>query len=158
MAAEAEENIEAVDARLDDHPGDEAGEEERIAVRPPDPQSRARLLAARRRMLMMLVALTAAASGIVAVKLAAWWVTIPPAGMLAGYLLLLREVRHVDAEHARDLADAMARAERRRRVRERELALQREEAVAAPVIDISVRVKDELYDQYADTERRAVGD
>jgi hypothetical protein len=139
--------------------GYEASENDMMEFRPPDPESRKRALAARRRMLMMLVGLTGAAFGIVVAKLAVWWVTIPPTMMLAGYLMLLREARHADAEREHAMAEAMARAqERRRRAREREMALRRERVVAAPVIDISGRVKDELYDQYADTERRAVGD
>jgi hypothetical protein len=126
-----------------------------------DPVSRARVLLARRRMLMMLAGLTVAAFGIVTVRLAAWWVTIPPTGMLAGYLMLLREAQHADAERALIRAQAMTEAEERRQAaRDRELAAAapREEPQAAQIIDISDRVRDELYDQYADTERRAVGD
>jgi hypothetical protein len=81
--------------------------------------------------------------------------------MLVGYLMLLREARHVDAERALIRDQAMTEAEERRQVaREQELvaAVPREEPRAAQIIDISDRVRDELYDQYADTERRAVGD
>jgi hypothetical protein len=138
---------------------------EPAGLRPADPQTRRRVLSARRRMLMMLVVLTAAAVGIALIGMAAWWVAIPPIAMLGGYLLLLREVRQADTERALIRADAEQRTEERRaeqqRLREaREAAAvkQREEAQTARIIDISGRVRDELYDQYAEGQRRAVGD
>jgi Flp pilus assembly protein TadB len=140
-------------------------------------QTRARMLRARRRMLLVLVTLTVVALGIVAVGMAAWWVAGPPIVMVGGYLLLLREARRADAERAQRLADE---AEYRRDAPYQDDAAYREEAAApaeqeqeavpeapepqeeqltARVIDISERVvRDELYDQYADAERRAVGD
>jgi hypothetical protein len=141
--------------------GYEAGEA--AGLRPADPQTRRRVLSARRRMLMMLIVLAAAAAGIALIGMAAWWVAIPPVAMLGGYLLVLREVRHADAERALIRADAEQLAEHRaeqRRLREAQeaAARQREEAQTARVIDISERVRDELYDQYAEGERRAVGD
>jgi hypothetical protein len=141
--------------------GYEAGEA--AGLRPADPQTRRRVLSARRRMLMMLIVLAAAAAGIALIGMAAWWVAIPPVAMLGGYLLVLREVRHADAERALIRADAEQLAEHRaeqRRLREAQeaAAKQREEAQTARVIDISERVRDELYDQYAEGERRAVGD
>jgi hypothetical protein len=141
--------------------GYEAGEA--AGLRPADPQTRRRVLSARRRMLMMLIVLAAAAAGIALIGMAAWWVAIPPVAMLGGYLLVLREVRHADAERALIRADAEQLAEhraeqRRRREAQEAAARQREEAQTARVIDISERVRDELYDQYAEGERRAVGD
>jgi hypothetical protein len=141
--------------------GYEAGEA--AGLRPADPQTRRRVLSARRRMLMMLMVLAAAAAGIALIGMAAWWVAIPPVAMLGGYLLVLREVRHADAERALIRADAEQLAEHRaeqRRLREAQgaAAKQREEAQTARVIDISERVRDEFYDQYAEGERRAVGD
>jgi hypothetical protein len=135
-------------------PGEPAG------LRPSDPQTRGRVLSARRRMLMMLIVLAAAAVGIAVTGLAAWWVAIPPTVMLGGYVVLLREVKHADSEHALIRAAAEHRAEQRRLREARDAAAvkQREEAWAARVIDISERVRDELYDQYAEGERRAVGD
>jgi hypothetical protein len=135
-------------------PGEPAG------LRPADPQTRRRVLSARRRMLMMLIVLAAAAVGIAVTGLAAWWVAIPPTAMLVGYVVLLREVKHADAEHALIRADAEHRAEQQRLREARDAAAvkQREEARTARVIDISERVRDELYDQYAEGERRAVGD
>jgi hypothetical protein len=80
--------------------------------------------------------------------------------MLGGYLVLLREVKHADGEHALIRADAEYRAEQQRLREARDAAAvrQREEAHTARVIDISGRVRDELYDQYAEDERQAVGD
>jgi hypothetical protein len=151
----------AGDSYADRNEGADYEPEEAVPYLAADPASRARVLLARRRMLMMLAGLTVAAFGIVTVRLAAWWVTITPTGMLVGYLMLLREARHVDAERALIRDQAMTEAEEQRQVaREQELtpAVPHEEPRAAQIIDISDRVRDELYDQYADTERRAVGD
>ena len=135
-------------------PGESAG------LHPADPQARQRVLSARRRMLMMLLVLAAAAVGIALIGMAAWWVAIPPIAMLGGYLLLLREVRQADTERALIRADAEQRAEqwRLREAQEAAEVKQREEAQTARIIDISERVRDELYDQYAEGQRRAVGD
>jgi len=72
-------------------------------------ESRRRMLAARRRLLGMLITLEAAAITLASLGLAAMWVVVPPTIMLAGYLLLLREAAHADAEHARREAEAAAR-------------------------------------------------
>ena len=157
-------------AERDDIPEYVPAEEIPVASHEPEPDNRARMLSARRRMLLMLVTLTVAAFGIATVRLAAWWVTIPPFLMLGGYIMLLREARRADAEHAMLAADAhqdaLARREEQRRRTAREAARLRaaekrreaEEQQTARIIDISDRVKDELYDQYADAEQRAVGD
>ena len=117
------------------------------------PLPRSRMLQARRRLLTMLVILTIATAVCTALRLTPWWICVPPAGTLAMYLLLLREAAHADAEQAqwrqavaqRAHADCqLARAERRER--------------SAQVIDISDRLGDQLYDQYADATVRAVGD
>lgn len=139
-------------------PGHEpGGREEPTGLQRADPETQARILTARRRMLIVLAALTTVALAIVLIGLAAWWVVIPPVVMLGGYLLVLREARHADAERALILANAEYRDEQRRRHEAREAARQREEAQTARVIHIAERVRDEIYDQYADGERRAVG-
>jgi hypothetical protein len=126
----------------------------------------ARMLSARRRMLLILCTLTVAAVGIAGIHLAAWWVAVPPFLMLGGYVLLLREARKADAEHA-SMEAAYRAEERHRAAQEAEAAREAEEAriaaaeaaESARIIDISGRrVRDELYDQYADEKRRAVGD
>jgi hypothetical protein len=133
--------------------------------------SRERILSARRRMLLILCTLTVAALGITMLGLAAWWVTVPPILMLGGYIMLLREASRADAEqvlmreaawqdeqdrHAAREAEAEEAEEARKAEAAREAAAAA--AASARIIDISERVRDELYDQYADEARRAVGD
>lgn len=77
-------------------------------------ESRRRMLAARRRLLLVLLALETAAIALMVLHLAALWVLIPPTIMLVGYLLLLREVAHADAERARREVEAEAEATRSR--------------------------------------------
>jgi hypothetical protein len=119
---------------------------------------------ARRRLLTMLLTLTGGAIACFLLKLAPWWAVVPPAGMLGMYLLLLREASRADAERARRRHAEAARSEAVGR--RAEVASQRAGAAArsrlaepsAQVIDISARVGDQLYDQYADATIRAVGD
>jgi hypothetical protein len=152
-----------------------------------DSERRARVVRGRRRMLWMLLVLTGIGVGLAYLGLAAWWIVVPPVVLLFGYLMLLREAAHADAE-ARERAAVMAQRReadaRRAREAEAERAAdaQREQARraaqagtppggSAPVwaaahetlphaeiIDISERVGDQLYDQYADAKLRAVGD
>lgn len=129
-------------------------------------ETRQRIVAARRRMLLILITLTVAAIGIAGLKLAAWWVAVPPVLMLGGYLMLLREASRADRERALLDAAAYRDEQRQRYAEEQEAAGRAAEAPPAPVaptarvIDISGRVRDEdeIYDQYADGTRRAVGD
>ncbi len=135
---------------------------------PPAPrpsQSRDQMLRARRRMLSVLAGMTAVTGLFTFVGMVAWWIMVPPAVVLAMYVLLLREIAMADAELARKRA-AWEAAEARaytRHMRERERA-EREAYDAslvhsgAQIIDISGRVSDQLYDQYADAAVRAVGD
>jgi hypothetical protein len=124
-------------------------------------------------MLSMLIALTAAAAGLAYLRLAAWWIVIPPVALLGGYLLVLREAAHADAE-ARELLAVQASYARKAETRlEAEAAPGRTTGASTPtalapdsaetdpraeIIDISERVRDQLYDQYAETKLRAVGD
>lgn len=129
--------------------------------RPQDPASgRAHVLRARRRMLTMLVTLAIAAAGSTVIGLTAWWVVIPPAGLLGVYLLLLREAAHADIEIARRRAEARTRAVSAARERAR-LARVASPQPTAEIIDISalaIQAGDQPYDQYTDAEIRAVGD
>ena len=135
-------------------------------------ERRARMIRGRRRMLCMLLVLTVAAVCLAYVGLAAWWIVVPPVVLLAGYLLLLREAAHADAEarerQARERSAAMARQAREAR---QAADAQRgtgtgsspawpahETLPPAEIIDISERIGDQLYDQYADARLRAVGD
>lgn len=94
-------------------------------------ESRRRILSARRRLLGMLIVLEAAAILLAVFKLAALWVVIPPSIMLAGYLLILREASHADAQRAAWEAEAAAHA--RARARERGLAHEQAVRQGAPV-------------------------
>ena len=141
---------------------------------PSSAERRASILQARRRMLTALVVLTAGAVGLAGTGIAATWVIFPPAVLLGGYLVLLREAAHVDAERAR-------RATRSRYAEVPPVADQEPESSGedtgasqvpaagpapdaieaqpdAEVIDISARLNDQVYDQYSDAAERAVGD
>jgi hypothetical protein len=131
-----------------------------------DAERRDRIVRGRRRMLLLLVVLVAVGVGLAYLQLAAWWVMIPPAVLLGGYLLLLREAAHADAEarERRELARAAALAYRTGEAHGREKAGATAAAPAhetgprADVIDLSEHVEDQLYDQYTDAKLRAVGD
>jgi hypothetical protein len=126
-------------------------------------QSRAQMLRARRRMLTILLAMTLVTVGFAYLGLVRWWICLPPSGLLVLYLLLLREVATADAQLARKRA-AWERAQARAYERYLRAEAEREAYEAsladsgAQIIDISGRVSDELYDQYADAAVRAVGD
>ena len=147
----------------------------------PSPAARhADIVQARRRILGMIVALTIGAVGLAVTGIAASWVIVPPAMLLAGFFVLLREAARCDAERARH-------ALRTRRAATAAVAGQepvsfRDDVAASPyqepagpapavaqaadaesppgaeVIDISARVSDQVYDQYSDAAERAVGD
>jgi len=128
-------------------------------------ERRSRIIAARRRTLLTLLVLTAGAAGMAVAHVAAWWVIIPPAVMLAGFVALLREAARIDADQARRDARPQTRpaAEpvagtgaglRHATPADRPPAA----GPTAKIIDISARIGDQLYDQYADAEVRAVGD
>lgn len=140
------------------------------------PSQRGMILQARRRMFVMITILTAGAVGMAGTHMAASWVIIPPGMMLGGFMLVLREAARSDAARARRLA-ATARAGVGRAEAGFERAVRQDavegvvaaEASPAPVaepeptwsakiIDISARLGDQLYDQYADAAVRAVGD
>ena len=137
----------------------------------------ANILKARRRMLGTLVALTLIAFVIAEAHVAAIWVVVPPAVMLGGFVLLLREAARSDRERAAHAAEGRrSRSEARSSVEATEVlervvsqpaapdvAEQAEPVVevaaySAEIIDISERVGDQFYDQYTDAANRAVGD
>ncbi len=80
-------------------------------------ESRQRMMAARRRLLGMMIALETAAIALAVLGLAALWVVVPPSVMLTGYLLLLREAAHADAERARREREGAWERERTRAAR-----------------------------------------
>jgi hypothetical protein len=147
-------------------------------ARPAAAERRERVLQARRRMLVTLTAITAGAVAIAVAHLAASWVVIPPAVMLAGFVLLLREAARIDTERAWEAAwrhgrrtGAAAAGEPERQqagpagsdqagVASAQAGMPGPQAgvPSAQIIDLSARIGDQLYDQYADAEVRAVGD
>jgi hypothetical protein len=126
--------------------------------------TRSAALRARRRSLTLLVTLLLVTVGLAWRGAVPGWVIVPPLGVLGLFLLVLREAARCDAELASKRAAAhaaeMARQARAARQRAREAARQAAAAAQheAEVIDISKRVGDQLYDQYADAAVRAVGD
>ena len=143
-----------------DATGHDSGE---VAARGLPAEERASIVRARRRALIALLLLTAGAVVIAVRHLAAYWVVIPPGVLLAGFVLMLREAARSDARRARELsarrrgAGAVvqtARAAAAGATGQPEVATD----PGAQIIDISARVGDQLYDQYADAEVRAVGD
>jgi hypothetical protein len=131
-----------------------------------DAEQRARVMRGRRRMLWLLVVLTVAGIGLTYLKLASWWIMVPPVVLLGGYLLLLREAAQADAEarERRELADAAAPATEAAPAAPAAEAASaargatHETGPRAEIIDLSEHVGDQLYDQYADAKLRAVGD
>ena len=124
-------------------------------------QSRQQMMRARRRMLTILASLVFITAAFVVTGLVRWWICVPPLVLLVLYVLLLREIAMADAELAHKRAAWEARAARDVWRRAHEAWEAGREAVAEPtaeIIDISSRVGDQLYDQYADAAVRAVGD
>ena len=133
----------------------------------PAPGPSPHVVQARRRTLTMVLLITVAVMGSAFIGLTPWWTAVPPFVMLGAYLLLLREAARADAEHAHSWAEAQALAVHAAHSAElaRERARQAH-AVSPPqptaeIITLSTlasRSEDQLYDQYADAEIRAVGD
>jgi hypothetical protein len=149
-------------------------EHDHLALRPgPSPAARRgaspavrrrAILRGRRRMLAMTAALAGAAVVIAVAHLAAWWVVVPPGMMFGGFVMLLRETARTDADRGRRLA-AHASSVRQSAAEVvvatetvRAPVIQPKPAWTAEIIDISARLGDQLYDQYADAAVRAVGD
>ena len=134
-----------------------------------DAERRAQIVRGRRRMLV----LTAVGIGLAYLGLAAWWVMVPPTVLLIGYLLLLREAAHADAEarERRELAHANTRpapataapgevapSDAAAPAPAPAATSAEETGPRADIINLSEHVGDQLYDQYADAKLRAVGD
>ena len=124
-------------------------------------QSRQQMMRARRRILTILTSLVFITAAFVASGYVKWWICVPPVGLLVLYVLLLREIAMADAEQARKREAWEARTARDVwRLAHQAWEAEREAAAqpTAEIIDISGRVGDQLYDQYADAAVRAVGD
>jgi hypothetical protein len=136
-------------------------------ARVPSPGPSPHVVQARRRTLTMVLLITVAVMGSAFIGLTPWWTAFPPFIMLGLFLLLLREAARADFEHAHIWVEAQARAAQaahraelaRERARQAEVASQPEPT--AQIITLATpasRADDQLYDQYADAEIRAVGD
>ena len=132
---------------------------------------RPEVVKARRRLLATLITLTVIAVALAVTRVDAYWIAIPPAALLSGYLLLLRKFTQIDAERAR--REARIRHDARVRAAQEPGTSQvpgtgapdhesapdaRTAPGTAEIIDISGRIGDQVYDQYADAANRAVGD
>ena len=138
----------------------------------PGDQEREKVLSARRWLLGMLLVLVTGSSALAFTELAAWWVVVPPAIMLLGYMALLREAAKADAERRELARTYTATATARPAAPPAPAAPPVPAAPPAPaappvpapdaeVINIAVSLTpadEELYDQYADAKLRAVGD
>lgn len=185
-------------------------DQRRAPVHPSPADRHAHVLQARRRKLATLVLLTAGAVAIAVAHLAATWVIIPPAVMLAGFLMLLRGAARIDAKRMAHSAHATAGTGTGQEADTGRHAAQTQDAASAPnaarsarpaqgpsaepeweqaepgwvgaergwvaaepgwvaaaapdwtpsaeIIDISGRMRDQVYDQYSDAAERAVGD
>ena len=177
----------AVEARPKDGPAraeDDWAEDDRRGA--PRDREHARVLSARRRLLGLLVVLTIGSGTLAGMRLAAWWVIVPPSVMLLGYLALLRAAAKADAER-REWASARAATVTRVPAPVAPAAPPVARPAPAPgakIIEIStpqgsagqrsagqrstmhgstvqgstVQADEEFYDQYADAKLRAVGD
>jgi hypothetical protein len=115
---------------------------------------RGKQVAKRRRLTFWCVLLLLASVVTAAVQIIPWWGVAPSVVLLGAYMAILRVTVQIDAERRR--AVAQARAERAKRARRRAALLEAQRPVAE-IIDLAA-LRDELFDQYAETPRRAVGD
>jgi hypothetical protein len=134
---------------------------------------RPEVVKARRRLLTTLTGLTVIAMALAVTGIDAYWIIVPPAALLSGYLLLLRQFAHFDAERSRRAARSR-HAGQVRAAQEPGNSQEPVPAAAGPgaesvpgaptapadaeIIDISGRIVDQVYDQYTDAANRAVGD
>jgi hypothetical protein len=171
-------SIGAPDTEGEHGPGDDAegapagdGPQEQETAASPAGE-RPEVVKGRQRMLTALIALTVIAGALAVTGAEAYWILVPPVTLLSGYLLLLRKFTQFDAERAR-----AARIRHAGQVRPAQALTTSHEPVpaaagpsaepvpgvaaassGAEIIDISGRVGDQLYDQYADAANQAVGD
>ncbi|MGC5015078.1 hypothetical protein ACLQ2R_30315 [Streptosporangium sp. DT93] len=115
---------------------------------------RARHVAKRRRLTLWCVLLLLASVVAAGLQVVPWWGVAPSVVLLGLYLAVLRATVQIDAERRR--AAAQAHAERARRARRRAALLETQRPVAE-IIDLDAH-RDEIFDQYAESPRRAVGD
>jgi hypothetical protein len=121
-------------------------------------RGRGAVMARRRRRTWGLSLLLVATAGCAFAGLVPYWSALPPTGLLAGHLSLLRVAAGMDAARREAIAEARAaeRAEAEAALAAKEAAAQ---AVQAEIIDLMARNRARpVFDQYADEGLRVVGD
>ena len=136
--------------------------EEAPLPRPRQRRSRGAVMARRRRRTGGLSLLALATVGCALGGLVPYWAALPPAGLLAGHLSLLRVAAGIDAarREAIEVARAAERAAVRAALAAKEAAKEAaEEAAQAQIIDLMARNRARgVFDQYAVEGLRVVGD
>jgi hypothetical protein len=118
---------------------------------------RALQVAKRRRLTFWCTLLLLASVVTAAVQVIPWWGVAPSVVLLGGYLAVLRVSVQIDAERRRAIIQARANRAKRARRRAAELVELEAQRPVAEIIDLDAH-RDELFDQYAEMPRRAVGD
>ena len=118
---------------------------------------RALQVAKRRRLTFWCTLLLLASVVTAAVQVIPWWGVTPSVVLLGGYLAVLRVSVQIDAERRRAIVQARANRAKRARRRAAELVELEAQRPVAEIIDLDAH-RDELFDQYAEMPRRAVGD
>jgi hypothetical protein len=154
----------SADDAMDEVGGDEIPDDEipdEPDLLPRRRNSRAAVIARRRRRTSGLVLSLLISAAVTIAGLTPWWVVLPPVGLLAAHVCLLRVAVGIDTMRR---AAALARAETRAKARDEaraaaRAARQAEAAAHAEIIDLMERNRArEVFDQYADEGQRAVGD
>jgi hypothetical protein len=121
-------------------------------------RGRGAVMARRRRRTAGLSLLIGATVGCGLAGLIPYWSVLPPAGLLAGHLALLRVAADIDAARREALAQARA-AERAAERAAAHAAREAAEAAQAEIIDLMARNRArDVFDQYAHEGLRVVGD
>jgi hypothetical protein len=118
---------------------------------------RAMQVAKRRRLTFWCTLLLLASVVTAAVQVIPWWGVAPSVVLLGGYLAVLRVSVQIDAEQRRAAVQARVKRAKRDRRRAAELIELEAQRPVAEIIDLDAH-RDELFDQYAEMPRRAVGD
>jgi hypothetical protein len=118
---------------------------------------RALQVAKRRRLTFWCTLMLLASVVTAAVQVIPWWGVTPSMVLLGGYLAVLRVSVQIDAERRRAIVQARANRAKRARRRAAELVELEAQRPVAEIIDLAAH-RDELFDQYAEMSRRAVGD
>jgi hypothetical protein len=139
-------------------PGDDPGHAVHLLGRRRGREGRGAVMARRRRRTWGLSLLVLVVVGCVVAGLVPYWSALPPTGLLAGHLSLLRVAAGMDAARREAIAQARAaeRAEAEAALAVREAAAQ---AAQAEIIDLMARNRARgVFDQYAVEGLRVVGD